>query len=67
MEPSSDSGSNRWQWPLFTADASSLSSQSSLSPPVANQGGSISLPPSPFDIESATTTGLHKSASVRYV
>jgi len=63
---------NRWQWPVTAANYLSISSQSSLSPPVQKQGQSTSLPPSPIDATFANsaiyvspTAGLHKSVSVR--
>jgi hypothetical protein len=59
--------SNRWQWPILTAN-----SQSSLSPPIQTQMISKSLPPSPIDATFAnspdyiaSTTGLNKNVSVR--
>jgi hypothetical protein len=71
-EPMDSSNSNRWQWPILTTNSHSLSSQSSLSPPVQMQTGSSSSPPSPIDAMFANsavyvtpTTGLHKSVSVR--
>jgi len=64
--------SNRWQWPILTANYQSVSSQSSLSPPIQTQMISKSLPPSPIDATFAnspdyiaSTTGLNKSVSVR--
>jgi len=68
-EPLNNNPSNRWQWPILTANSQSLSSQSSLSPPIQTQMTSKSLPPSPIDATFAdyiaSTTGLPKSVSVR--
>ncbi|CAF1043202.1 unnamed protein product [Adineta steineri] len=70
--PPSKGTSSRWQWPISAVNYRSLSSQSSLSPPVPMHGLSTSLPPSPIAesfIDSAVyvspTTSLHKSVSVR--
>jgi hypothetical protein len=66
------STSSRWQWPKLTANSQSLTSQSSLSPPIAKPMSSTSLPTSPLDtafansaVYVASDVGLHKSVSVR--
>jgi hypothetical protein len=63
---------SRWQWPLLTSNSQSISSQSSLSPPVPKQMNSTSLPTSPIGPSSTNSpvyvpphTSLHKSVSVR--
>jgi hypothetical protein len=66
------SASNRSQWSSRTVDSSSLSSQSSLSPPAHMTSASAPLPASPTDAAFAVSAvyispiiGLHKSVSVR--
>jgi hypothetical protein len=71
-EPININTSNRWQWSVAAANSKSLSSQTSLSPPIISQNTSSSLPPSPISATFANSavyvtpsTGLHKSVSVR--
>jgi hypothetical protein len=60
------------QWSSGTVDSSSISSQSSISPPAQSENTNEPLPASPTDTAFASsavyvspTIGLHKSVSVR--
>jgi hypothetical protein len=71
-ETKGSNANSRWQWSSGAVDSSSLSSQSSLSPPAQTANASAPLSASPTDSAFATsavyvspTTGLHKSLSVR--
>ncbi len=71
-ETINNNANNRLQWSSGAVDSASLSSQSSISPPIQTANISAPLPASPTDTAFATsavyvspTTGLHKSVSVR--